>query len=119
LGTFESLIIFWGVLFTQTPPPEKECGGLLGCVSVIISETVRVGLEEEATGPNLDAVWSYNADHTALVVALQRHTTGVSPSAVVRYTTIQPITTTPGGILTRSRDASGVRCWTRCRVRCG
>ena len=55
----------------------------------------------DLTGPNLDAVWSYNADHTALVVALRRNTTGVSVSALVRYTTIQPITTTPGGILNR------------------
>ena len=32
----------WGIFFTQTPPlPEKECGGLLGGDSVIVSENVR------------------------------------------------------------------------------
>jgi len=42
LGTLDRLITLWGIFFTQTPPlPEKECGGLLGGDSVIVSENVR------------------------------------------------------------------------------
>ena len=60
LGTLDSLITLRGIFFTQTPPlPEKECGGLLGGVSVIVSENVRVGLQEEANIRMADAV----ADH--------------------------------------------------------
>jgi len=51
--------------------------------------------------------------------ALRRNTTGVSVSALVRYTKIQPITTTPDGILNRFTGASGIRCWTRCQVHGG
>jgi hypothetical protein len=41
LGTLDRLITLWGIFFTQTPPlPEKECGGLLGGDSVIVSENV-------------------------------------------------------------------------------
>jgi type VII secretion protein EccE len=73
----------------------------------------------DLTGPNLDAVGSYDADHTALVVALRRNTTGVSVSALVRYTTIQPTPPAQTASSTGSRGASGIRCWTRCQVHGG
>ena len=52
-------------------------------------------------------------------MGVARNTTGVSVSALVRYTKIQPITTTPDGILNRFTGASGIRCWTRCQVHGG
>jgi hypothetical protein len=56
-----------GIFFTQTPPlPEKECGGLLGGVSVIVSQNVRVGLQEEANIRMANAV----ADHLGVYSAL-------------------------------------------------
>ena len=69
LGTLDSLITLWGIFFTQTPPlPEKECGGLLGGVSVIVSENVRVGLQEEANIRMANAV----ADHLGLYSCFER-----------------------------------------------
>ena len=48
LGTLDRLITL-GHLFSQTPSlPEKEYVGVFGSVSVIVSENVRVGLQEEA-----------------------------------------------------------------------
>ena len=73
----------------------------------------------DLTGPNLDAVGFYDADHTALVVALRRNTTGLSVSALVRYTTIQPTPPAQTASSTGSRGASGIRCWTRCQVHGG
>ena len=79
MGTLDSLITLWGIFFTQTPPiPEKERGGLLGGVSVIVSENVRVGLQEEANIRMANAV----ADHLGVYSGFER-TRGVGVPQIV------------------------------------
>lgn len=55
----------------------------------------------DITPAALENVWAYPAEHTTLVVALRRSTSGVHASAAVWFTTVQPITTTPAPILNR------------------
>ena len=47
---------------------------------------------KDLTAKGLANLWAYEAEHTAVVVALRRTDSGVRASAVVRYTTTNPIT---------------------------
>ena len=55
----------------------------------------------DLTAHTLENVWSYDAEHTTLVVALRRSPSGIRAGALVRYTTVQPIRTAPSPILNR------------------
>ena len=50
---------------------------------------------DDLDATHLDDVWSYDAEHTTLVVALRRSPSGVRASAVVRLTTPQPLPVAP------------------------
>ncbi|MGH3556043.1 MAG: type VII secretion protein EccE [Mycobacterium sp.] len=56
---------------------------------------------DDVCAHRLDDVWSYDAEHTTLVVALRRSPTGVRASAVVRLGTSQPLPVAPDPILNR------------------
>lgn len=56
---------------------------------------------EDVGADQLDDVWSYPADHTALIVALRRHHSGVRASAMVRLRTVQPLISSPALTLNR------------------
>jgi type VII secretion protein EccE len=55
----------------------------------------------DVTARVLENVWSYDAEHTTLVVALRRKPSGIRASALVRYVTVQPIRTAPSPMLNR------------------
>lgn len=56
---------------------------------------------DDLDAAHLDNVWSYDAEHTTLVIALRRTPTGVRASAVVRLSTPQPLPVAPDPVLNR------------------
>ena len=56
---------------------------------------------EDLRSATLDDVWSYQAEHTTLVVALRRDGSTVRASAMVRLSTPQPLATAPALVLNR------------------
>ncbi|WP_454561751.1 type VII secretion protein EccE [Mycobacterium haemophilum] len=56
---------------------------------------------DDLRATQLDEVWSYDAEHTTLVVALRRSPTRVRASVVVRLTTPQPLPMAPEPVLNR------------------
>jgi len=56
---------------------------------------------EDMSAAGIGEVWSYDAEHTTLVVALRRNESGVRASAVVRLRTGQPLASAPSLALNR------------------
>ncbi len=56
---------------------------------------------DDVAAGELDDVWSYPAEHTALIVGLRRHHSGVRASATVRLRTVQPLASSPALMLNR------------------
>lgn len=56
---------------------------------------------DDIDAAHLDDVWSYDAEHTTLVVALRRSANEVRASAVVRLATSQPLPVAPDPVLNR------------------
>ena len=56
---------------------------------------------KDIVAAHLDAVWSYPAEHTALVVCLRRSASGITAAAMVRVSTPQPLAASPAVSLNR------------------